>query len=159
VPNFTLTNGVIRYKTRIYVGSNSELRKQLIDSFHRSTLGGHSSERVTYIKLKSLFHWPGMRFEVSAFIKNCLVYQLNKAENIPYPGLLQPLPIPNMAWQHVTMDFIEALPKSEGKDTILVVVDKLTKYDISSPCAIPSIPSKLFNCSLIMLLSYMACHW
>lgn len=26
------------------------------------------------------------------------------------------------------MDFIEALPKSEGKDTILVVVDQLTKY-------------------------------
>jgi hypothetical protein len=26
------------------------------------------------------------------------------------------------------MDFIEGLPKSEGKDTILVIVDKLTKY-------------------------------
>jgi hypothetical protein len=26
------------------------------------------------------------------------------------------------------MDFIEVLPKYEGKDTILVVVDKLTKY-------------------------------
>jgi transposase InsO family protein len=26
------------------------------------------------------------------------------------------------------MDFVEALPRSEGKDTIIVVVDKLTKY-------------------------------
>jgi hypothetical protein len=52
----------------------------------------------------------------------------NKAEHIPYPGLLQPIPIPDMPWQLITMDFIEALPKSEGKDTILVVVDKLTKY-------------------------------
>jgi hypothetical protein len=33
-----------------------------------------------------------------------------------------------MAFQHLTMDFIEGLPKSEDKDTILVVVDKLTKY-------------------------------
>jgi hypothetical protein len=98
VLNFTLTSWVIRYKTRIYVGSNSKLRKQLIDFFHSFALGGHSGEKVTYIKLKSLFHRPGMRSEVSAFIKNCPVCQLNKAENIPYPRLLQPLPIPDMAW-------------------------------------------------------------
>jgi hypothetical protein len=128
ISNFTLTNGILRYKTRIYVGASFELRNQLIDSFHNSALGGHSGERVTYTKLKSLFHWPRMRAAVSAFIKICPVCQLNKTENVPYPDLLQPLPIPDMAWQHVTMDFIKALPKSEGKNIILVVVDKLTKY-------------------------------
>jgi hypothetical protein len=42
-----------------------------------------------------------------------------------------------MAWQLITMDFIEALPKSEGKDTILVVVDKLTKYSHFIPLSHP----------------------
>jgi hypothetical protein len=42
-----------------------------------------------------------------------------------------------MAWQHITMDFIEALPKSEGKDTILVMVDKLTKYSQFIPMSHP----------------------
>jgi hypothetical protein len=116
------------YKNRIYVGAHSDLRTHLIQSFHNSSLGGHYGERVTYVRLKSLFHWPGMRTVVSQFIKTCPVCQINKSENVPYPGLLQPLPMPDMAWQHITMDFIEALPKSEGKDTILVVVDKLTKY-------------------------------
>jgi transposase InsO family protein len=42
-----------------------------------------------------------------------------------------------MAWQLITMDFIEALPRSEGKDTILVVVDKLTKYAHFIPLSHP----------------------
>ncbi|XP_026459323.1 uncharacterized protein LOC113359983 [Papaver somniferum] len=42
-----------------------------------------------------------------------------------------PLHIPDQAWQHISMDFIEGLPKNEHKDVILVVVDRLTKYSHS----------------------------
>jgi hypothetical protein len=33
-----------------------------------------------------------------------------------------------MVCQLITIDFIEALPKYDGKGTVLVVVDKLSKY-------------------------------
>jgi hypothetical protein len=56
------------------------------------------------------------------------VCQHAKSERIHPPGLLQPLPIPSGAWQDLTIDFIEGLPKSEGYDTILVVVDRFSKY-------------------------------
>ena len=44
----------------------------------------------------------------------------------PY-GLLKQLPIPERPWNSISMDFIEKLPMSDGSDTILVIIDCLTK--------------------------------
>nr|GEZ32883.1 hypothetical protein [Tanacetum cinerariifolium] len=38
-----------------------------------------------------------------------------------------PLPIPNKIWESINMDFIEALPRSQGYTMIFMVVDRLTK--------------------------------
>jgi len=38
------------------------------------------------------------------------------------------LPVPEFAWQVVSLDFIEGLPKSKHYNCILVVVDKFSKY-------------------------------
>lgn len=35
---------------------------------------------------------------------------------------------PTTVWENISMDSIGGLPKSKGKDTILVVVDRLTKF-------------------------------
>ena len=68
-----------------------------------------------------------MKQAVIAYVQNCDTCQKNKAEHVPYPGLLQPISIPQQAWLHITMDFIERLPKSQGYDIVLVVIDRFTK--------------------------------
>jgi hypothetical protein len=66
--------------------------------------------------------------DVEDFVKQCQVCQQAKHERNHPTGLQQPLPIPSGAWQDISMDFIEGLPKAEGYDCILVVVDRFSKY-------------------------------
>lgn len=50
------------------------------------------------------------------------ICQRSKSERVPYPSLLQFLPVLQHAWTHVRMDLIENLPSPEEHDTIMVVV-------------------------------------
>lgn len=69
-----------------------------------------------------------MLTSVLQWVKQCDTCARCRSEHCNPPGLLQPLSIPAQAWQDITMDFVEGLPKSCGKNVVLVVVCKLTKY-------------------------------
>ena len=96
-PKFSTHNGLLKYKNIIYVGASTEFRKQLLQTFHSSALGGHSGSKATYYRIKKVFYWPNMKKQIEEFVSQCPVCQLNKVEHIHPPGLLQPLPIPDMA--------------------------------------------------------------
>jgi hypothetical protein len=69
-----------------------------------------------------------MKNEVANYIARCLECQKVKDEHRHPPGLLQPFPISEWKWEVVTMDFITKLIMTSKKhDSIMVVVDKLTK--------------------------------
>jgi hypothetical protein len=61
-------------------------------------------------------------------VVECVFFQQNKGETIKTLDLLQPLAIPSQHWEEVSIDFITCLPKTKGKNVIMVVVDRLTKY-------------------------------
>lgn len=84
----------------------------------------HTSKKC----MTSLLYWKGTSKDVKWWIKECLTCQRSKSKNVFSPGLLQPLSIPKRAWSVISLDFIEGLPHFKGKDTILVMVDHLTKY-------------------------------
>ena len=69
-----------------------------------------------------------MKKEIAQFVQKCLVCQQVKVEHQKPSGLLQPLEIPEWKWEHITMDFVSRLPRSQkGHDAIWVIVDRLTK--------------------------------
>lgn len=111
----------------IYIGVNGNLKPHLLAKFHSSGIGEHSGQQATYKRLKQIFTWPNMLDDVQQWDKECQVCQQVKTENVVSPGLLQPLQIPTQVWSGIAMDFIEGLPRFEGKDIIMVVIDRLTK--------------------------------
>ena len=61
-------------------------------------------------------------------MSKCLVCQQMKAEHQKLAETLQPLPIPECKWEHITMDFVVGLPRTQvNYDAIWVIVDRLTK--------------------------------
>ncbi|WVZ64545.1 hypothetical protein U9M48_014045 [Paspalum notatum var. saurae] len=124
---FELVNGLIKYNGLIWVGNNSALQTKIIAAMHSSPIGGHSGVKATYYRLKRMFHWKGIRLDVDNFVKQCQICQQAKHELMSPPSLLQSLPVPKGAWQDITMDFIEGLPRSGPYTAILVVVDRFTK--------------------------------
>ena len=61
------------------------------------------------------------------YVEGCNSYQRNKNHTEQPAGKLMPNSIPEKPWMYILVDFITKLPLAQGYNTILVVVDQLTK--------------------------------
>ena len=124
---------------RLYVPMGG-LRRELLKETHDAKWAGHPGEERTMALLSRSYYWPKMGEDVQAYVKSCLVCQLDKTEKKKMAGLLQPLPISEKPWQSVSMDFISGFPKARECKSIFVVVDRFFKFSVfmAAPEACPS---------------------
>jgi hypothetical protein len=74
-----------------------------------------------------------MNEDIADYVRSCHECARNKPKrHAPY-GLLKALPIPDRPWDDVTMDFVVGLPESGGYNSVLVIVDRLTKMALYLP--------------------------
>ena len=137
---YILLNSLVYYITEdgkqlLYIPEKAKLpnknisfRQQLISEAHDIPYSGHFGAYKTLYNLQQQFFWPQIYLDVSEYCKSCISCQRNKPSNRKPLGLLQPMPVAFKPWQTISMDFITQLPKTvDGYDSILVVVDQLTK--------------------------------
>ena len=123
---WTIQRGMLFFINRVYLPKYSDFVPVILQQYHEC---GHEGFYKTPLQIKECFHWTDMKTRVKEWVRQCDVCQRNKYDQQLPPGLLQPLPIPTQVWAAISMDFVERLPKVKGKSIILVVVDRLSKYD------------------------------
>ena len=63
----------------------------------------------------------------SKYVSTCDMCLHTKMIKQPPTGEVHPLLIPDAPWDTISVDFITELPESNGQDSIMVVVDSVTK--------------------------------
>ncbi|KAK6585011.1 hypothetical protein PZA11_003235 [Diplocarpon coronariae] len=132
--DYELSQGKLFFQGRLVVPSQPpELRTALIRHVHEQPCVAHAGIGKTRLLVGRKYYWKSLGSDVGTYIQNCRCSRM-KARRDKTPGFLQPLPIPERAYQHLTMDFTE-LPLDElGYDFALVIIDRLSKKAVSIPC-------------------------
>ena len=125
-----IVDGLVRYRDKIYVPNDSEIKKIILREFHANPYSGHPRYQNMLIVVTKFYYWPNLKKEVAKFVAICLDFQQVKAECKHIGGLLQPILIPKWKWEVIFMDFIIGLPRTYRQhDYIMIVVERLTKVD------------------------------
>jgi len=120
--------GVLRFRGRICIPDNDEMKKMILEESHRSSLSIHPGATEMYHDLKKLFLWSGLKRDVAHFVYSCLICQKSKVDHQKPVGLMTPLDVPEWKWDSISMDFVTSLPNTpKGNDAIWVIADRLMK--------------------------------
>ena len=108
------------------------IRTELISRHHDDPLAGRFGINKTKDLIDQKYYWSSLQKEIKAYVKGCDVcLGLKAVRQKPY-GDLQSLSVSTHRWKDLAIDFVTGLPistdwKGDSYDSILVIVDRLTK--------------------------------
>ena len=89
--DWSFEDGLIVYKGKVYVPTNTELQKEIITSFHDSMLARHPGFFKTLHLIKEHYWWPGMTIFLKKYIDGCATCQQMKPNTHPTVAPLSPI--------------------------------------------------------------------
>jgi len=132
--DWALEKGLLKYQSRLVVPEDQNLRTRIIAEVHNQVSTAHPGKNKTRQLIRTRYYWPGLISDIDWFVRNCDTCRRSTVPRDKTPGLLQPLPIPERPWLHISMDFHE-LPLDKSRyNMVFVLVDRFGKRTISIPC-------------------------
>ena len=120
-------DGVVYMEGRVYVPNNKKIKEEILKENHDSVDVGHLGQHRMLELLKRNYWWLGLKEDIKRYVQGCFKCQQNKVQHQRKAGELHPLEIPHELWQKISIDIIGPLPKSNGIDTIVVIVNRFMK--------------------------------
>ena len=121
-------DGIILFRGHIYVPKDLPLQRDIVKSYHNYVAIGHPGCWKTYKLVSQEYWWPGMSTFVCEYVDGCAICQSTK-NHLRMCIPLRPNEIPTDIWG-IIMD----LPLSKGYNSLLVVVNRLSKATVLAPC-------------------------
>jgi len=118
---------VVYMEGRIYIPNNRKIKEEILKENHNLVDMGHPGQHRMLEVIKRTYWWPGLKEDIKKYVQGCFKCQQNKVQHQKKVGELHLLEIPEELWQGISIDIIGPLPRSNGMDAIVVIVNRFTK--------------------------------
>jgi len=119
--------GLLQFRGKIYVPQNLDLQRRVVSLCHDTKVAKHPRRWKTLELVSRNYWWPQMSRYIGQYVSTCDLCLRTKPIRQAPVGELHPLQILNSRWNMLSMNFVVELPLSSGHDTVMTVIDSVSK--------------------------------
>jgi len=119
--------GLLCFRGKIYVPRNPDLWRRVVSLCHDTKVARYSGHWKTLESVSRDYWWPQMSRYIGQYISTCDLCIRTKPIRQAPVGKLHPLQILDLRWDTLSVDFVVELPLSSSHNTVMTVVDSVSK--------------------------------
>jgi len=126
LPDHLFSPSTVTVVNKTFVEDDPHTRCEILCSLHDSPIAGHPGIANTWALIREQYEGPRLRQFVEEYVKGCARYQESKTNVHRSKAPLQrfDMPVEEGPFQYVSMDLITDLPKSQGFDSVLTIINQ-----------------------------------